>query len=97
MCDGDDRAAAHQAIQGLPHRFLGFAVERRGCLIEEKNWRVLEEGAGNADTLALARRQLDAPVADDGRRPLGEFSMKSSQLAAAIAARTSSSDASGRP
>src|SRR5207302_10502375 len=35
------------------------------CFIEQKNWRILEERAGNADTLSLPGRQLYAPVADN--------------------------------
>src|SRR2546430_12697313 len=31
----------------------------------QKNWRILEEGAGNADALPLPGRQLHAPIADN--------------------------------
>ena len=65
VCDCDDGSAAHQAIQCLADGFLRIAVERRGCFIEQKNWRILEERAGNADTLPLPGRQLYAPVADN--------------------------------
>jgi hypothetical protein len=54
MRNRNDGPAAHQAVQGLPDRFLGFAVESRSRFIEQKNWRVLKEGAGNAQALALA-------------------------------------------
>src|SRR6266478_8924175 len=65
MRDGDDGPAAHQAIQCLANSLLRLAVERRGRLIEQKNWRILEERAGNADALPLPGRELHAPVADN--------------------------------
>src|SRR4029453_6895870 len=65
MRDCDDGPAAHQAIQCLADGFFRLAVERRGCFIEQKNWRILEEGAGNAHALPLPGRQLNAPVADN--------------------------------
>ena len=54
MRDGDDGAAVHQAIQCLPDGFLQIAVECGGGLVEQKNGRVLEKGARDADALALA-------------------------------------------
>src|SRR6266498_886137 len=65
MRDCDDGPAAHQAIQCLADGFFRLAVERRGCFIEQKNWRILEERAGNADALPLPGRQPHAPVADN--------------------------------
>src|SRR5262249_52737597 len=71
--DGDDGAAAHQAVQGLAYGLLRLTVERRGGLIEQKNWRILEERAGNPDALALPGRQLHAAVADDRGGALGQI------------------------
>ena len=65
MSDGDNGPASHQTVQGVPESFLRLAVERRGCLIEQKNGRILEERTGNADALPLAGRQLHAPVEKD--------------------------------
>src|SRR5258708_36341740 len=73
MRDCDNGPPAHQAVECLTYRLLGFAVERRGRFIEQKNRRILEEGAGNPDALALSRRQLHASVADDGCRALRQF------------------------
>ena len=67
MRDGDHGAPAHQAAERFADRFLGFAVERRGGLVEQQDRRVLQERARNGDALALAARQLDAAVADHGR------------------------------
>src|SRR6266487_6824793 len=65
MRDGYDGPAPHQAIQRLADGFLRLAIKRRGRFIEQKNWRILEERAGNADALALPGRELHAPVADN--------------------------------
>src|SRR6266568_874470 len=43
--DGDDGPAPHQAIQRLADGFLRLAIKRRGRLIEQKNWRILEARA----------------------------------------------------
>ena len=53
VSDGDNGPASHQTVQGVPDSFLRLAVERRGCLIEQKNGRIFEERAGNADALPL--------------------------------------------
>src|SRR5260370_3251521 len=62
VSDGENGPASHQTVQGVPDSFLRLAVERRGCLIEQKNGRIFEERAGNADALPLPGRQLHACV-----------------------------------
>src|SRR6185437_6516787 len=71
--DGDHGAAAHQAGERLADDFLGFTVERRGGFVEQEERRVLEEGAGDGDALALAAGELDAAVADDGAHALRQL------------------------
>jgi hypothetical protein len=96
MRDRDHGAAAHQPAERFADRFLGFAVERGGGLVQQQDRRVLQERARDRDALALAARQLDAAVADHGAKPFRQASTKSQR--AAIAARsTSSSVAFGRP
>ena len=65
MSDGDDGASVHQPAQRLADRFLEFAVERGGRLVEQKERRVLEERPRDGDALALAAGQLDAALADE--------------------------------
>ena len=72
MGDRDHGAAAHQAAERLSDRFLGFAVESGGRLVEQQDRRVLQEGARDRDALPLAARQLDAAVADHGRKTFGQ-------------------------
>ena len=64
--DGDGGAAGHELLEGLLDAALGLGVERGGGLVEDEDGRVLEDGAGDADALALAAGELDAPVADIG-------------------------------
>ena len=47
-------AAVHQAIERLLHQRLAFGIERRGRLVEQQDRRVLQDGAGDGDALALA-------------------------------------------
>ena len=64
--DGDSGAGLHEALQGLLHQALALRVEGRSGLVEYQDGRVLEDGTGYADALALATRELAAPVADVG-------------------------------
>ena len=52
-------------------RFLGLDVERRGRLVQQQDRRVLQEGAGDRDPLALAAGKLDAALADHCGEALG--------------------------
>ena len=96
---GDDQggSAVCQAQQRLLHRPFALVVERAGCFVEDQDLRVLEEGAGDGDALALAARELDAALADIGVIAMGRALMKSCALAARAAASSSASLASGRP
>jgi hypothetical protein len=54
MRDHHDRSVPHQLIDRLLHGTLTGGIERCGRLVEESNWRILEDGTGNRDPLALA-------------------------------------------
>jgi drug/metabolite transporter (DMT)-like permease len=47
-------ARGTQRVEGALYFPFGFAVECGGWLVEQQDWRVLEEGAGNRDTCTLA-------------------------------------------
>jgi hypothetical protein len=49
--DHDGRTAC---VKRLLDRLLGFRIESRGRLVEQDDRRVLEEGAGDGDALALS-------------------------------------------
>ena len=76
---------------------LGHRVERAGRFIENEDRRVLQQRAGDGETLALAAGQQPAALADRRFEALGLRSMKSSACARAAASRISSSVASGLP
>src|ERR1700733_8017147 len=60
----DDRGAAlAERAQRLLDRLLGLRIERRGRFVEQDDRRVLEEGAGDGDALALAAGKLRAVLA----------------------------------
>ena len=47
-------------------------VDRRGGVVEDQDPRVGEERPGQRDALALAARQREAPLADDGVVAVGQ-------------------------
>src|SRR5690606_4662278 len=53
MGDDQRRPALRQALQLFLYRLFRMAVQGRGRLIENEQRRILENGAGNGDTLAL--------------------------------------------
>src|SRR3989344_9046371 len=66
MSNGD----AGLALRGLGERrldvCLALGVERGGCLVEDEDGCVLQDGSGNRDPLALPARKLDTPLAYQG-------------------------------
>ena len=52
-----------QLVDRLLDARLGLDVERAGRLVEHQDRRVLQDGAGNGDALALAAGQLAAALA----------------------------------
>ena len=64
MRDDDDGALLHQGFNGALHGAFAFGVQRRRRLVEHDDGRVFEQGARDADALALAARQAPARFAD---------------------------------
>ena len=64
--NGDHRAPVHQPVERRLDRPLALAVQRAGRLIQQQDRRVLQQRARDRQALALAARQLDAAIADDG-------------------------------
>jgi hypothetical protein len=62
----------HQGLGGFLHLALGLDVERGGGLVQHQDRGVGQEGAGDGHALALAARQLDAALADQGVVALGQ-------------------------
>ena len=47
-------APAHQHVQRSLHGSLVLGVQRRGGFVEQEDGRVLQDGAGDGEPLALA-------------------------------------------
>src|SRR5262245_57673524 len=64
MRDRDGGAAAAELGDRFLHVALGLGVERRGGLIEQDDWRILDQRARDCDALALAAGELEPVLAD---------------------------------
>ena len=64
--DDDAGSALHQGFQCLLNRVFGDGVQRRGCLVQNQDLRVLQDDAGNAQALFFAAGELQAPVSHQG-------------------------------
>ena len=72
MRDHERGAVAREALEGRAYGGLADGVQMRGGLVEDQHGRVLEERAGDRDALALAPRELRAPLTDDRVEPIGQ-------------------------
>ncbi len=95
---GNDNAGAafRQCLERSLNRRFAFGIQRRGCLIQKQNWRVLENGARDCDALALAAGQGDAAFADRSVQAIGKSRMKPIAAAISAACSISASLAPGR-
>ena len=66
MGDDERGAALHQPVERRLHQRLALRVERGGRLVEQQDRRVLQDGAGDGEALALAAGQRDAALAELG-------------------------------
>ncbi len=56
----------HQSLQGILYQALALGIESRCCLVEDEDRRILEDGTGDAHTLALTAGESAATVTDIG-------------------------------
>ena len=63
MRDDESGSAVHQFFDRLHDGRLGRGIERGSWFVEEKNRRVFEKGARDADALALADAEMPAAFA----------------------------------
>ena len=73
MGNDKGRAVLHQVRKRCLDPSLGLRIERRGCLIENQDRRILEQRPRNGDALALATGEQHAPVTDPGIEPVGQL------------------------
>ncbi len=65
MSDGQDGAAFGEAFEGLIDRGFGCGIEGRSGFVEDKNFGLAENGAGEGDALALAAGEFSAAACAD--------------------------------
>ena len=63
---GHGGTGLHQSLQGILYQALALSIESRGSLVENKDRRILEDGAGYAHTLALTAGESAATITDSG-------------------------------
>ena len=57
-------APIHQGFQGILHQPLALGVEGAGGFVQDQNGRVLQDRAGNGQSLTLTAAQTASPFAD---------------------------------
>src|ERR1700720_1774180 len=72
MRDDQGGAAAQQAVEGFADLDFGFGVHAGGGFVEDEEARIVGQGAGEVDELALAYRERGAAFADGGGDAFGE-------------------------
>ena len=71
--DEDRGAVGHERAQRVVDGLLGRGVDGRGGVVEHEDARVGDDGPGQGDALALAARQREAALADDGVVAVGQL------------------------
>ena len=66
MGDHKGCAALHKIGKAFLNQLLRFGIQTGSRLVENKNARISQDGAGDGDALALSTGQLHAPFANDG-------------------------------
>src|SRR5262245_7340405 len=62
--DNNRRASDHQIPKSVLYEGFALGVERAGSFIEDQHRRVLEDRAGDRDSLALSSGKFHASLAD---------------------------------
>lgn len=70
--NSDCSATLRSHVQRGLYDALGCGIECRGSFVEEEDFGVAEEGAGDGDALALAAGEEGAFCADEGVEGVGE-------------------------
>lgn len=71
--DGDDGFVLNQVLQGFFNQGFRLAVKCGGCFVQNEHGCVLQNGAGNRNTLPFAAGKQNAAFADDAVVSLGKF------------------------
>ena len=77
--DDEGGAAREQAVERFANQQLGFRVDAGSGFVEDEESRIVRQGAGETDELALADGERGAALADGGVDALGERADKIAQ------------------
>ena len=66
VCDRDGSPVFGQFLQALLDPAFAFIVQGTGCLVQDQDWRILQEHPCDGDTLLLTAGQTGAPLANIG-------------------------------
>ena len=64
MGNSNRRTCFHQTLQRFLYQTLWLSIQSGSSLVKNQNGRILQDGTGYADALALAPGELAAPVTD---------------------------------
>src|SRR5437588_8684686 len=64
MRDGDDGPPRRESFERHLDLLLRFGIERGRGFVEQQDWRILQERAGDGETLLLSTREQATLVAD---------------------------------
>ena len=64
--NGDGRTILHQFFKRILYHAFAFGIEGGSRFVQDEDRRILQDGAGNANALALTAGELTAPVANHG-------------------------------
>ena len=72
MCNDERRPVFHDALDRFLDEPLPFGIEGTGCLVQHQNGRVVVQGAGNGEPLALTAGQATSAVPDGRGQTVGQ-------------------------
>ena len=65
MRDGDARSPREKSSHRLPDERFGFRIDARRRFVQDENGRIVHEGPGDGQQLALAVRDVRAALAQE--------------------------------
>src|SRR5215472_1364817 len=69
MRDGDARSSRGKSSHRLPDERFGFGIDTRRRFVKDEDGRIVHEGPGDGQQLALAVRNVCAPLAQELAEP----------------------------
>jgi hypothetical protein len=73
MRDDDGSPTLHQFVQCLDNGLFGGGIQTYGRFVKNQDGGIANDRTGNGNSLALAARERDPPLADHGVVAFGHF------------------------